>query len=260
MGVMGVSRATVGRWGALALAALLAAPTVALVADGGEARAQVWKPKKKPKKKKKGAMRVEIVGDEAATVIVDGEEVGEAPFEMQYKEGTYLVEVRAEDKPSWKGEVEVVSEKHTVVSVDLNSTRKVPNVNNPLFWSMIGAMVPSLVTGIVMSVMAKGINMRADELYDELIAGIYNPPNAIPQIKDRIIALQNDLVDKGQQHTNAAIAMFVISGVFAATAVASIFIFRKVKPAAAGSFEISGISPYVDPTAGGFGMGLSATF
>ncbi len=240
---------------------------------GGETdeddEADVEKPAKPKKaKKKKGALRVELAGDEVGTVFVDGEEMGETPFEKQYKEGYYVVEVRVPDSPAWEGEVEVKSAKHTVVTVDVNSTKKVPDPNNPLFWSMIGATVPTLVTGIVVSVFAKMNNDDANALFGELNTGMYNGDNnddgvtneEDEAIKQKAIQEQNDLVDLGDSEKKAAMALLITSGVFAATAVASVFIFRKEKPAAAGSFEISGVSPVLDPTTGTVGLGLSATF
>jgi hypothetical protein len=229
-----------------------------VVEETAEKPEEEKKEKKKKEKKKKGAMRVEVEGGETATVWVDGKKMGETPWEDQFREGSYSVKVEAPGKPTWTGGVTVESARHTELTVDLDSTKKVPDVDNPLFWAMIGATVPSLAAGVALTILAGQVNDVADQLRQELEAGLYDPFGE--GIKDRMIGLQHDLVDRGQNQMNAAIVMYVLSGVFAATAVASIFIFRKQKPAATGSFEISGVSPLLSPGTGLTGIGLHATF
>ncbi len=217
------------------------------------------KPVEKPKKKKKGILKVEIAGAEAAKVYVNGEEVGEGPYEDQFKSGSYEIKVEAPGKPRWKGEVEVKAGKTTLVSVDLAATKKMPAVN-PMFYSMLGATVMTAVGGAVIAIFANKTNKEASALFDDLNAGLYDPPRATNETKNNVIDVQNKLVDIGDSESKAATALFIVSGVFAAATVASIFIFREEKPASKGSFEISTVSPYVDPATGSAGIGLSASF
>lgn len=225
------------------------------VDEEGEGEETTPKPKKKKKKKKKGALRIEVVGEETGVVTLDGEEVGETPFETQLKEGQYEVTVETPDKPKWEGEVPVQSAQHTEVKVDFNATKKTPTVNNPMFWTGLGVMVPTIASGVAFSVLAKNTNDDANRLYDELQLGIYSGNEAV-----RMTQKQNDLVDKGDEQKKAAVAFLVVGGVGAAAALASIFIFMREKPAAKGTFEISGVSPYLNPADGSAGVGLSGTF
>ena len=218
---------------------------------------EVTKPKKKKKKKKKkkGVLRVQVDGEETGVVLVNGEEAGETPFETQLKEGSYSISVKSEDKPTWKGEVPVESAKHTDVKVNFNSTKKAPNVNNPMFFTCLGAAVPTLVGGVVLGVLAKKNNDDANRLFEELELGLYTGNEAI-----RMTQKQNDLVDNGDKQKKAAIGLLVSGGVLAAASVVSIFIFMKEKPASKGSFEISGVSPLLDPGTGSYGLGMQGTF
>ncbi len=223
--------------------------------DEGEEAATPKKPKKKKKKKKKGLLRVEVDGEETAVVLVNGEEAGETPFETQLKEGSYQLNVKTDDKPTWKGEVPVESEKHTKVKVNFNAKKKSPNVNNPMFFTCLGAAVPTLVGGVVLGVLAKNNNDDANRLFEELEMGLYTGNEAI-----RMTQKQNDLVDNGDKQKKAAIGLLVSGGVLAAASVASIFIFMKEKPTSKGSFEISGVSPLLDPGTGSYGLGMQGTF
>jgi hypothetical protein len=139
------------------------------------------------------------------------------------------------------------------VKVDFNSTKKVPNINNPMFWSGLGVMLPTVAAGIAFSIKSKQSNDNANILYDRIL-------ELGSAAHEDLILRQNEWVDRGDEEKKAAIAFYVVGGVGAAAAIASIFIFRKEKPAAQGTFDISGISPIVDPAEGTYGLGMTGSF
>jgi hypothetical protein len=123
-----------------------------------------------------------------------------------------------------------------------------------MFWAGLGVMLPTLASGIAFSILSKNSNDTANDLYNQIAL---LPPHL--QNQDMILR-QNDWVDKGEEQKNAAIAFYVVSGVGAVASIVSIFVFRKEKPAAQGTFEVSGVAPIADPATHAYGLGLSGTF
>jgi len=144
-----------------------------------------------------GLIRVEVTGADKAEVFVDDGEIGTwqlgAKIEAKVKSGVHKLKVKADDRKTYKVEVDVPKGKMVVVHADLK-----PSVPRGAAWS----------TGIAAAVFLGGgiyLGLQSNKLHDELATSASS--NRLDQEDPRI--------KRGQYFAIGADLCFAVGGIFA---------------------------------------------